>query len=616
MLYAKVAVGLPIECAFDYFVPEDFLKKIKEGARVWVNFRNKKKLGYVIKTTSQTNIKNVLPILDVIDDTPVLDKNMLLLTKKLSDYYCCSWGEAIETALPEDLRKGKIIPDLTDFKHFIKDKDYEQEISLIHDLEGNARWDVYISRIEEAISLNKSVIVLFPEISLVIKAKEIIKARLQLDAQVLYRKQHGELQAWTKIKKGEANIIVGSRSCIFAPAKNLGLIIIDEEQSPFYKQEQVPHYHARLVALMRSDLEKVKLILTSSAPSLESLNLARQNKIKYIVLPRRSNVAQVDIIDMKNLPLLDKKHRIIISKYLQDSILATLSAGRKTLLFLNRKGFATFASCSTCGKILKCPRCNINLVYHFYKPILSCHYCNFKMSPPKICPDCNSGYIKYSGAGTEKIESELSRIFPQARIKRCEDEEKRNCLDGDIFISTQVIIKQIDYKFDLIGILSIDNSLNYVDLRSSEKTFGLLTGLMFLTKNKMVIQTSLPNHYVFKAFQEHNENIFYDEELRQRKQLRFPPYSHFVLISCRGKNEEKVEGFSKRLFKKLSKSKAPKGLKIVSLNPAHPPKLRGNFYWIILIRTNNIKILNRFLKINSKGLKHSGIIVTVDVDPL
>lgn len=616
MLYAKVVLGLAVEGPFDYSVPRQFQKKIKVGSRVWVNLRNKKEIGYVVKTTSQTNIKNVKPVLDVIDDIPILDKNMLLLTKKLSDYYCCSWGEAIETALPEGLRAGKIIDDLTDFKHFIKDKDYRPDTTLIHDLEGNGRWDVYIRRIEEAISLNKSVIVLFPEISSVIKAKEIIKRKLQLDAQVLYRKQPEELEGWIRIKRGDAGIVVGTRSGIFAPLKNLGLIIIDEEQNSVYKQEQVPHYHVRIVALMRSDLERSKLILASSAPSLESLNLARQDKIKYIVLPRISNSPQVNIIDMKNLPLIDKRHRIILSKFLQDSILATLNAGGKTLLFLNRKGFATFASCSTCGKILKCPRCNINLVYHFYKLVLSCHYCNFKMSPPKICPDCNSGYIKYSGAGTEKVESELSKIFPQARIAKWEAHVKEDFLKQDIFIATQAIISQTDYKFDLVGVLSIDNSLNYVDFRSTEKTFGLLTALAFLSGTKMVIQTSLPGHCIFKALKERDVNIFYEEELKQRWQLRFPPYSHFALIKCRGRKEEKVDIFSHRLSEKLSNAELPKGIKIVSVNPAHPPKLRGNFYWVILIRTNNVKMLNRFLKINLKSLKHSGIIVTIDVDPL
>jgi primosomal protein N' (replication factor Y) len=609
-------MGLAVEGPFDYSVTQELQNKIKVGSRVWVNLRNNKMLGYVVRITSQTNIKNIKPVLDVIEETPVLDKNMLILTKRLADYYCCSWGEAIETALPEGLRKGKIIQDSTASGNLIKNKNVPAVVTLIHDLDGIARWDIYLSQIKEFVSLNKSVIILLPEINSVIKAREIIKARLQMDSEVLYRKQPGELDEWSRIKRGEVIVVVATRSGIFAPLRNPGLIIIDEEQSSVYKQDQVPHYHARVVALMRSNLEKAKLILGSTAPSLEILNLARQNKIEYTVLPRKNSFPQIDIIDMKNLPLVDKKHRIILSRYLQDSILNTLGAGGKILIFLNRKGFATFASCSSCGKILKCPRCNINLVYHFYKQILSCHYCNFKISPPKICPECNGGYIKYSGAGTEKIESELSRVFPQARIKRWEEEVKEDFLNGNIFISTQVIIKQTDYKFDLVGVLSVDNSLNYVDYRSAEKTFSVLTRLSFLARNKMVIQTSLPNHYVFKSFANRDPNIFYNEELKQRRQLRFPPYTHFAFIRCRGKNEEKVMVFSKELFEKLSKAELPKGLKVISLNPAHPAKLRGNFYWIILIRTRNVKSLNKFLKINLKSLRHSGIILTVDIDPL
>jgi len=616
MLYAKVVLGLAVRGPFDYSVSGQLREKIKTGSRVWVNFRDRKKLGYVVGTASQTNIKNIKPVLDVIDDIPVLDRNMLVLAGKLSDYYCCSWGEAIETALPESLRKGKIIKELTAFKHFSEAKENPGNVTLIHDLDGSARWDIYLSLIQETVSLNKPAILLFPDIGLVIKAKEIIKAGLNLDAQVLYRKQPDELEVWAKIKRGEANIVVGTRSCIFAPVRNPGLIIIDEEQSPVYKQEQVPHYHARIAALMRSNLEKADLVLGSSAPSLESLNLSRLNKIRYRVLPRSGNPAQVSVIDMKNLPLIDKRHRIILSKYLQDSILAALNAGGKVLLFLNRKGFATFASCSTCGKILKCPRCNINLVYYFEKRILSCRYCNYKISPPKICPECNSGYIKYSGAGTEKVESELSRIFPQARIAIWDGEITEDFLKNNIFISTQVIIKETDYKFDLVGVLSIDNSLNLVDFRSAEKTFGLLTGLAFLSANKVVVQTSLPGHYLFKSLEEHDADIFYDEELKTRKQLRFPPYTNFALVKCRGRKEEKVKLFSNKLFEKLSRAESVRGVKIVSVNPGQPPKLRGNFYWAILLSANNVKALNKFLKINLKSLSHSGIIVTVDVDPL
>jgi primosomal protein N' (replication factor Y) len=245
------------------------------------------------------------------------------------------------------------------------------------------------------------------------------------------------------------------------------------------------------------------------------------------------------------------------------------------------------------------------------------------MTPPSICPECNSGYIRYSGLGTEKIESELSRIFPQAKIERLDRQESASSNDADIFISTESIIKETGFNFDLIGILAIDNSLNRVDLRSSEKTFGLLVGLLRLTEKKMLIQTYLPRHYCFKALESKDINIFYDEELKQRKQLGFPPYQHIALVKLRGKKENRVKEASNTLFNRLkkysesnSKMKTNRAIKVVSVNPGRPLKLRDNFYWQILIKSRFPLKLAKFLKINLKDFSHSGIIVTVDVDPL
>ncbi|MCX5703811.1 MAG: hypothetical protein NT066_04905, partial [Candidatus Omnitrophica bacterium] len=264
----------------------------------------------------------------------------------------------------------------------------------------------------------------------------------------------------------------------------------------------------------------------------------------------------------------------------------------------------------------KCPRCNINLAYHFKENILNCHYCNFKMAAPKICPNCNAGYIKYTGLGTEKIESELFRVFAQARIKRLETQDWCDLKDIDIVVATSSIIKQTDYRFDLIGVLNIDNSLNRIDFRSSEKAFDLLVGLTRLTDKKMIIQTRLAHHHCFKALLNKDINMFYDEELRQRKQLYFPPYRHIVLVKLRGRKEERVKEASYALFERLNKGNKDRGIKIISVNPGQPSKLRGSFYWQILISSTSPLKITKFLRIHLKTFLHSGIIVTVDVDPI
>ena len=641
MLYAKVVLGLPVEGPFDYSVPEHLRKKIRAGLRVWIQFRDKKKLGYVVKLAAESNIERVKPILEIIDDFPIIDKNMLLLTRELSDYYGCSWGEAIETALPQGLRKGKEITNNIKERKALKHKD-KKDVILIHDLDGRARWDIYLKLIKETLDNNKSAVVLLPDIASVLKAKEIINANLGILPSLLYRKQPGELDEWLKIKERGCGVVVGTRSAIFAPVNNLGLVIIDEEQDTVYKQDQVPHYHARDVAFMRTAIEKAKLILGSASPSLESFYLAKKGKINYTLLPRKRNFPQIKIIDMRQEQRYSKQKNIIFSKYLLDCITQGIGEKGKTLLFLNKSGFATFASCRNCGTVLKCPRCNVNLVYHFKDNILTCRYCNFKIPPLRICPDCNSAYIRYLGTGREKIESELSRIFPHARIRMLDNLQDAALKDGDIFISSASIIKKTNYPecsdflsdssesrrvaaqssnirvtFGLIGILSIDDSLNRIDLRSTEKVFGLLSGLLTLTQEKIIIQTQAPRHYCFGAIENKDINLFYEEELKQRKQLQFPPYRHLCLLKLRGKKENSVKEASSVLFDRLSKyGQSNKSIKVVSVNPGEPGKLRGNFYWQILIKAGSASKIVKFIKLHLKNFSHSGIIVTIDVDPV
>ncbi len=616
-MYAKVVFGLPLDGPFDYLVPKGLTGQIKAGKRVKVSFGPKRMIGYVVGVNLKSNIRNIKPILEIIDDYPILDENLLTLSKELSEYYSCSWGEAIETAIPDGLRKGKkaLLAGFIDRENPISNNKFGN--TLILDMDNGLRWDIYIERIKAVLALNKSVIVILPDIETVFKARDLISSRLNMPVGVMYRKQPDELEEWIKIKKGGMLVITGTRSAVFAPTPDLGLIIIDEEQDYVYKQDQVPHYNAREAAFMRGAIEKADVVLGSSTPSLESIYLSRQGILKYEPIIRKSGLPEVKIMNIKDFPAVSKKGDILLTRYLQDSMLEVLASQGKVLIFLNRKGFATFVACRYCGKALKCPRCNISLVYHFKDNLLGCNYCNFKLeSPPKICPECNSGYIRYSGIGTEKIESELSRIFPQARIRLVETGKDMDIQSADIFISTQEIIRHTVFKFDLVGILAIDNSLNHFDFRSSEKTFSILTGLTELTDKLVIIQTGYPTHHVFKSIETKDPGIFYDEELKQRQQLGLPPYKHLGMVSLRGEKENRVKESAHLLFDKLNKLKNKKGIKVISVSPGVHPKLRGNYYWQVLLGSNNPRGIVKFLKINLKGFKHSGIIVTVDIDPV
>ncbi|MGD0335682.1 MAG: primosomal protein N' [Candidatus Omnitrophota bacterium] len=630
MLYAKITLGLPVDGPFDYIVPPPLEKKIKIGARAWVSFGAKKKaLGYVVGLIHETGVQNLKEISGIIDDAPILDRNMLSLTKEIADYYCCSWGEAIETAIPALLRGGRRIPDVS-FRiqehKFSKAQRPPQTIGerppqyfggrvmLLYDPGIKKRWDIYLGEIKSALANKESVIIILADVPAVMAARETIASNINAPVSVLFRKEKGELEEWIKIRSTGPRVVVGTRSSIFAPVAKLGLIIIEEEQEHTYKQDQVPHYHATGVAFMRVKTEKAKLILSSASPLLETFLLARKNKIDYKFIPLGEDFPQVDTVDMSQQYRFNKEKGALFSKFMLDAISAVLASHGKVLLLFNRKGFATVAYCHNCGKTLRCPRCSINLVYHFQENKLTCHYCTFKMDLPKICPDCNAGYIKFSGAGAEKVESEICRIFPQAKVARGQTGKKTNCDDADIFVATSSIIKQEPCLFDLVGVLGIDNSLNRVDFRASEHAFGLLSGLLRFTRKRMIVQTQLAHHNIFVALAKKDLEKFYGEELKQRKQLNFPPWRHIVYVKVRGPREERVKEITATLSAKLEGP--TKHTRLVSVVVPQPARLRGNYYRHILLSTSGVKKAVIFIKKVLKGFPHSGIIVTVDVDPV
>jgi primosomal protein N' (replication factor Y) len=412
-------------------------------------------------------------------------------------------------------------------------------------------------------------------------------------------------------------VAAGTRSVVFAPLKNLGLIIVDSESAYAYKQNQSPHYNAREAALIRGKLEGAKVILGAVMPSLEAFYPAGKPEAGRPYLKPKPAQPEIKVIDMNRAFSLKGHKGMPLSRFLEDAVFNALIAKEKVLLLLNRKGFATIASCHNCGKVLKCPRCSVNLAYHFHEGTLSCRHCNFKTAPPKTCDSCHAGYIKYSGAGTEKIESELSRIFPQARILRWEQKSQAAIEDADIFISTSAIAGHAEYRFDVVCVLAIDNSLNHADFRAAEKSFILLGEALALTKKKFIIQTRLVNHHLFKALENNDPGIFYDTELKERKQLGLPPYTHLALIKTRGRSESRVREAAENLFAGFKGVSTNKKVGVLSLNPGEPAKLRGNFYWQILIRAGSAQAITKFLKKNLKKFRRpSGIIVTVDVDPV
>ncbi len=623
MPYAQVVFNLPIEGPFDYFIPPAWEQNIKRGIRVEVSFGKRRCLGYVVNETKDTQVKKVKPILRIIDDIPILDKTMLKITRRVADYYACSWGEAIETAVPVSLRRSRRIK-LDAQNYPVKSQEKRKipvrkaQILLSQDLGGQGRWEIYLREINNTLDAGEGIILLAPDIERARLIQKAIKNKLNIEVGLLHSHLSAkqEFAQWVEIKKGSVRIVVGTRLAIFAPLTNLGLIIIEEEQSSVYKQESVPHYNAVGVAQIRAKIEGLKLILSSPSPTLETWHQARRGRIKYILKDDRILARQIKIIDLHRVGFIPGRKMMKLSSYLEDAIGQVLNQKGRVLLFLNRRGFAVFASCQNCGMALRCPRCNANLILHFKNNKLICHRCNYKIQSPRICPNCNSGYIRYSGLGTEKLESELHRLYPQFSIARLDKDEKIIPDDAQVIVATESIFRYPLNNLDLIGVICPDAALNRPDFRAGERVFSLLLHFASLTCNYLIIQTNFPQHYCFQALAQRRIDFFYERELEFRRQSNLPPFSHIIMVRLRGKRKDRVSSACEELFNILNNTNQDKSIKIVSFSSLMPHKKRDKFYEQILIKVRSVTKAVNFLKKTLSKFRRGGIIITVDVDPV
>ncbi|MDO8748379.1 MAG: hypothetical protein Q7J72_04610 [Candidatus Omnitrophota bacterium] len=684
MKYAKVVLGLPVDELFDYSIPENLSGGCSVGCRVGVSFGRRNLIGYVVGVSLKTKIKKIKPISRLIDVNPILDSNFLQLTKAVSDYYCSSWGQAIEAALPVGVRKGlavggvvgggavktvpRVIGQLSGETRDSSPDPTPPRLPLVRGgfLTSPARGEgivgeAYSERIDVVLAQNKSVLILAPEIRQCVELFNLIKAKYpDKIIELTYRKLKvkEELAVWEKAVNGCIDILIGTRAAVFSPLPNLGLIIIDREDSYGYKEEQAPYYQAPEVGRMRARLEGIPLILSSRVPSLDMYYGLREKKYSSIMIgqlsgktrdfsphltpphlplvrggflasptrgeeiaekyspigPTREDLsrARITLVDLKQYG--KKKSGMLFSPVLEDKLNKAISAGKKALIFINRKGYARFAHCQKCGFALSCDKCSSRLVFHFEEKKLVCSSCGFKKDLLKICPSCNAQYIKYSGFGIEKAVSQLNLYFPQAKIVRLDKEHQDIPPDFQIIVATEKIFHSVvQPRFDLSAVIDLDSVLNMVDFRNNEKLYRLLDELRSLTKEELIIQTRIPEQYQNKEFLNLELNKLFDRELKERKELELPPYTHLTHINLRGKNLERTKSAALGLYEKL------KGLseefEIFEPVESIPSKLRGNFRFHILLKAKNQLKLSKFLKKQLKKTRYSGVILTVEVDP-
>ena len=518
-------------------------------------------------------------------------------------------------------------------------------VFLLHGVTGSGKTEVYLQALAHALEQGKGAIVLVPEISLTPQTVERFKARFnhgKLNTLVAVLHSHlsgGERHdEWHKIRDGRARIVIGARSAIFAPVEPLGLIIVDEEHEHTYKQEEAPRYHARDVAVVRGRMEGAVVVLGSATPSMESYYNCSQGKYHLLEIPDRADdkkMPVVRIVDMRQT--IRKGNSIpIFSPQLKEAITQRLERGEQTILFLNRRGYSTSLQCPLCGFVAECPNCSISLTYHRQDPKLCCHICNHTAPVPSACPKCNNPGIRYAGLGTQRVEDNLTKLFPTARIRRMDSdalkrkEDFRNILGDfragkiDILLGTQMIAKGLHFpNVTLVGIIFADMALHQADFRAGERTFQLLTQVSGRAgrgdvEGEVVVQAFTPFHPAIQFARRHDFPGFYEQELEFRQQLSYPPVSRVALLTLKGRNEEKVEFSCTHLKKELERTLT--GFKdLIIAGPAAAPLVKAEtFYrYQVMLRSRQMSLLSRRLAEITGSLKlPEDVTLTVDIDPV
>lgn len=519
------------------------------------------------------------------------------------------------------------------------DKNMYQQF-LLYGVTGSGKTEVYLQLIEKTIKENKSAIVLVPEISLTPQMLDRFISRFGkeqiavLHSKLSIGERHDE---WERIKEEKAKIVIGARSAIFAPVKNLGIIIIDEEHDSSYKSEASPKYNAKEVAKKIAVKDNIPLVLGSATPDLTTFYNANNKKVLLLRLTKRannSNLPKVEIVDLKQE--LANGNRSMLSFDLYQAIEKNLKDKLQTILFLNRRGYSTFIMCRNCGYTVKCKNCNISMTYHSYENKLKCHYCGYEEKAVKICPECGSDKIRYFGTGTQKLEQEINKQFPQAKTirmdvdtvtKKNSHEEILNKFKNegiDILIGTQMVVKGHHFpKVTLVGVIAADSSLNIDDYRATERTFQILTQVAGRAgrenlPGKVIIQSYNPENFSIQDAQKQDYEKFYETEMALRRQLKYPPFCDIILIAFNSIDETEIKKVSSIAYEFVRNNLNQKEFKIFKPMPSPIDKIQNKFRWRIIIKGNMTdeanQVLNEMLKdLFDKDFRNTKI--AVDVNP-
>ncbi len=507
---------------------------------------------------------------------------------------------------------------------------------LLHGVTGSGKTEVYLQAIAYAVARGRTALVLVPEIALTPQLVRRFKRRFSCGIAVLHSGlSDGErFDEWRRIRRGEVTIAIGARSAIFAPIEGLGMIVVDEEHEGSYKQSEGLRYNARDLALVRGKMEKAVVVLGSATPLVTTWHAAQAGKLTLLTLPER-----VRELPMPRTELIDMRHRKgdTFAPELAAALAENLAAGGQTLLFLNRRGYATYLICQECGFVLRCPNCAVTLTFHRNRQRHFCHYCDYAIPAPSVCPGCTSPDIGLLGRGTERVEEEVRALLPDARVARMDRDTTRGrggharLLKGveegslDILIGTQMIAKGHDFPgVTLVGVVSADAALNLPDFRAAERTFQLIAQVMGRAgrgdqPGRVLIQTLAPDHYAVSRAAAHEFEAFCREELACREELGYPPFAHLAGITLSGTAAAATESAADAAAILLQRLKREHRHRVEILGPAPAPlaKVRGRHRWQLLLKAANRADLHRLLaRFRAEVRPPATVRLAIDVDPV
>jgi len=664
MYYALVSIDVlhsDVDRLFHYKIPPAM--DITVGRRVCVPFGmgNKPIFGVVVDVTDTADYDpaKLKTIVSVADDFDILTSDTLSLALWMKEKYYCTLAAAIRAITPSSKANGKFPTtkrkvnkelkgeaptiNLTSAQEFAVREISKGGIFLLHGVTGSGKTEVYLHVIEEVIKKGQDAIVLVPEIALTPQMVNLFTLRFGSKVAVTHsRLTAGErFQIWKLAKRGEIKLVIGPRSAIFAPFANLGLIVIDEEHEHTYHSETTPKYDAREVAIKRAELTGASVVLGSATPSLESYYFAGQKKYKLIELPERINktAPDVHIIDMRKE--LARGNASLFAEEFAEELAATIKAGQQAILFLNRRGFSSFASCRWCGFVLQCSKCRVNHTYHKDKNRMLCHYCGTGVPLPEICPACNSKHIKLYGMGTQKIEEEVKTLFPEVSVLRMDIDTTKGktghakVLDAfrkgeaQVLIGTQMVAKGLDFpNVTLVGVVAADMSLHAGDFRAGEHTFQLLTQVSgragrAALAGKVYLQTYNPENYAITLAGTADYKGFYKHEIAIREAMNYPPFSHVFSVMFSGASEKEVIVQLQKLvaiMDYVNKRDGKNRFHLIGISPAFVSKIKNLFRWKLLLKSEEEEPLKAFVLYCIKKLKDNdpltGLTVHLTLNPI